>query len=286
VIENAQTKVEARNFDIRKHLLDYDDVMNKQRQAFYNRRRETLGADSIHAEVLEMAEGVLVGILDVHFPEKGEPESEDLVALAASVDAHFGVSMDATQEPFTVDGRPATDRDALGRAIFDRLSAFIEAKRTTCDGYAKEHAAIGYPTFHKLERDILLQILDAQWKDHLHTMDGLREGVSLRGYASRDPKLEYQREGYALFEEMNQRIDMQAVDIIFKFVLPEPVVQAPAASPPGAGSEPPEASGSRPGAPAPKAGGRKAAPKGGKIGRNDPCTCGSGRKYKKCCGAI
>jgi preprotein translocase subunit SecA len=119
-------------------------------------------------------------------------------------------------------------------------------------------------------------------------MDGLREGVSLRGYASRDPKLEYQREGYALFEEMNQRIDTQAVDVIFKFVLPDPLPQAPARSQPGAGpgSEAPEASGSRAGAPAPKAGGRAAAPKGGKIGRNDPCTCGSGRKYKKCCGAL
>jgi preprotein translocase subunit SecA len=119
-------------------------------------------------------------------------------------------------------------------------------------------------------------------------MDGLREGVSLRGYASRDPKLEYQREGYALFEEMNQRIDTQAADIIFKFALPEPLRQAPARSLPGPGqaSEPPEASGSRAGAAAPKAGGRAAAPKGGKIGRNAPCTCGSGRKYKKCCGAL
>jgi preprotein translocase subunit SecA len=288
VIENAQTKVEARNFDIRKHLLDYDDVMNKQRQAFYNRRREMLGTSAIHEEVLEMAEGVLVAILDVHLSEKDEPESEDLVALAASVEAHFGVPMDATQEPFSVGGRPAVDRDALGRAIFDRLSAFIEAKQKACDGLAEEHAAIGYPAFQKLERDILLQILDAQWKDHLHTMDGLREGVSLRGYASRDPKLEYQREGYALFEEMNQRIDTQAVDVIFKFVLPDPLPQAPARSQPGAGpgSEAPEASGSRAGAPAPKAGGRTAAPKGGKIGRNDPCTCGSGRKYKKCCGAL
>jgi preprotein translocase subunit SecA len=288
VIENAQTKVEARNFDIRKHLLDYDDVMNKQRQAFYNRRREMLGTSAIHEEVLEMAEGVLVAILDVHLSEKSDPESADLVALAASVEAHFGVPMDATQEPFSVGGRPAVDRDALGRAIFDRLSAFIEAKQKACDGLAEEHAAIGYPAFQKLERDILLQILDAQWKDHLHTMDGLREGVSLRGYASRDPKLEYQREGYALFEEMNQRIDTQAVDVIFKFVLPDPLPQAPARSQPGAGpgSEAPEASGSRAGAPASKAGGRAAAPKGGKIGRNDPCTCGSGRKYKKCCGAL
>ena len=288
VIENAQTKVEARNFDIRKHLLDYDDVMNKQRQAFYSRRRELLANFDIHEEVLEMAEGVLVAALDDHLPEKGDPEPEDLGALVASVEAHFGVLMDVGQEPFVTEGSPATDRDALGRAIFDRLSAFIEAKRKACDALAEEHAEIRYPTFQKLEQDILLQILDAQWKDHLHTMDGLREGVSLRGYASRDPKLEYQREGYALFEEMNQRIDTQAADIIFKFALPEPLRQAPARSLPGSGqgSEPPEASGSRAGGPAPKGGGRAAGSKGGKIGRNDPCTCGSGRKYKKCCGAL
>jgi preprotein translocase subunit SecA len=196
--------------------------------------------------------------------------------------------MDVSQEPFAVDGRPASDRDALGRAIFDRVSAFIEAKQKACDALAEEHAAIGYPTFQKMERDIMLQILDAQWKDHLHTMDGLREGVSLRGMGGRDPKLEYQREGYALFEEMNQRIDTQAADVIFKFALPEPLPQAPARSLPGAGpgSEPPEASGSGPRALARTGGGRAAAPKGGKIGRNDPCTCGSGRKYKKCCGAL
>jgi preprotein translocase subunit SecA len=288
VIENAQTKVEARNFDIRKHLLDYDDVMNKQRRAFYSRRRELLATQDIHEEVLEMAEGVFVAALDDHLPEKGDPEPEDLIALAASVEAHFGVPMDASREPFTSDGRPAPDRDALGRAIFDRVLAFVETKQKTCDALAQEHAEINYPTFQKMEQDILLQILDAQWKDHLHTMDGLREGVSLRGYASRDPKLEYQREGYALFEEMNQRIDTQAADVIFKFTLPEPLRQAPSRSTSGTGpaSQAPEASGSRAGAPASKAGGPAAAPKGGKIGRNDPCTCGSGRKYKKCCGAL
>jgi len=284
VIENAQTKVEARNFDIRKHLLEYDDVMNRQRQAFYSRRREVLANLDVHEEVLAMAEGVLVATLDDHFPEKGDPEPEDLAALAAAVEAHFGVPMDASREPFVVDGRPATDRDALGRAIFDRLSSFFEEKRRTCDAIAEEHAAIHYPNFQRIERDILLQILDAQWKDHLHTMDGLREGVGLRGYASRDPKLEYQREGYALFEEMNQRIDTQAVDVLFKLAIPEPLPQGAPPQPAGTGpgSEPPEASGAGARARAKRASGAKA----GKVGRNDPCTCGSGRKYKKCCGAL
>jgi preprotein translocase subunit SecA len=174
--------------------------------------------------------------------------------------------------------------------IFDGLSAVLEEKKKRCDAIAAEHASIGYPPFAGLERDILLQILDAQWKDHLHTMDGLRDSVSLRGYASRDPKLEYQREGYALFEEMNQRIDTQAVDVIYKFSLPDPLPAMAARSTGGAsaGADPARAAAESTPTPARTGGrgGRKPRPKSGKIGRNDPCSCGSGRKYKKCCGAL
>jgi preprotein translocase subunit SecA len=160
----------------------------------------------------------------------------------------------------------------------------LETKRTQCDQIAEQYASVGYPSFVDLERSILLQILDAQWKDHLHTMDGLRDGVSLRGYAQKDPKLEYQREGYALFEEMNQRIDAQGVDVLFKFALPDPTPASQAGSAPGpAGSgEAPEATPEPARGAPPKSAGSK---KPGKIGRNDPCSCGSGRKYKKCCGA-
>jgi preprotein translocase subunit SecA len=158
--------------------------------------------------------------------------------------------------------------------------AFLEEKRKRCDALAEEHASLGYPRFDGFERDILLRILDAQWKDHLHTMDGLREGIGLRGYASRDPKLEYQREGYALFDEMNERIDLQTLDLVYKFSLPEPVLRtAPRPTPVLAGAR----GGQRPAA----AGGRDraGAGKSGKVGRNDPCPCGSGKKHKKCCGA-
>jgi preprotein translocase subunit SecA len=282
VIENAQTKVEARNFDMRKHLLDYDDVMNKQRRAFYSRRRELLGNESIHQEVIDMAEGALVANLDAHWPEKGSPEAAEMAELAAAIEAQFGIALDPTDEPFVTNGTLVSDRDALGLAIFDRLSGLLEEKRKVCDAMAVEHSDIRYPHFVDLERDILLQILDARWKDHLHTMDGLRDGVGLRGYASRDPKLEYQREGYALFEEMNQHVDSQAVDVLYKFTLPDPQPRAQAM--PGQASQPPEAM------PPPARGGsrpRTAGPtKRGKIGRNDPCHCGSGRKFKKCCGAL
>jgi preprotein translocase subunit SecA len=285
VIENAQSKVEARNFDIRKHLLDYDDVMNKQRTAFYQRRRDALSREDPHEEVLEMSEGVLVGVLDTYWPEKGEPEEETLAEMAAALQAQFGVAFDSQQPPFLVEGRPTRDRDALGRAVFDALVSVLEDKKKECDARAEEHAELGYPPFAAFERKILLDILDTQWKDHLLTMDGLREGIGLRGYASRDPKLEYQREGYALFEEMNQRIDVQATEVIFKFALPDVETDAPRPRP-GLGAPPrPPGAASRPAAGAPRAGRPGDAQKPGKVGRNDPCPCGSGRKYKKCHGA-
>jgi preprotein translocase subunit SecA len=281
-IENAQKKVEARNFDIRKHLLEYDNVMNRQRQAFYGRRRELLTREDVHEEVLELVEGVLVAMLGRHWPEKSEPDEEALASLATALEAHFGVACDPREPPFLVAGRPARDREELGRVVLDRFLERLEEKRKACDALAEQHKEIGYPSFVDFERSILLNILDRQWKDHLHAMDGLREGVSLRGYAQRDPKIEYQREGFGLFEQMNERVDFEASEILFKFVLPDPLrepAQAarPAPRPVAAGTA------QRPGLPG--AGTAPEAKKLVKVGRNDPCPCGSGKKYKKCCGA-
>jgi preprotein translocase subunit SecA len=291
VIENAQRKVEARNFDIRKHLLEYDNVMNRQRQAFYTRRREALEVEDVHSEVLDMCEGAIVSLLDVHWPEKGDPDEEALSELAKALTAQFGVPCDPSAPPFAVDGRPANERDPLGRAVLDRVTAVLEEKKKECDALAEQYVAEGYPGFTDCERGILLQILDAQWKDHLHTMDGLREGISMRAYGQRDPKLEYQREGYALFEEMNARIDAQALELVFKFALPAPPGQevprrapSPLASPesrprgPLARPEPREARGG--------SGASRPGEKPAKVGRNDPCPCGSGKKFKKCHGAV
>jgi preprotein translocase subunit SecA len=284
VIENAQKKVEARNFDIRKHLLDYDDVMNKQRRAFYERRREAMTRESVHEEILDMTEGTVVAVLDHYWPEKESPEAEDLLELAKALTAQFGVPFDPQAPPFLVDGRPAPERDAFGREVYDQLVAFLEEKKKKCDGLHEQHASIGYPRFESVERDFLLQILDAQWKDHLHTMDGLREGIGLRGYASRDPKIEYQREGFALFEEMNDRIDAQVLEIVYKVQLRDPAEEpaaprpAPSLAPAGPVASPARAApGARSGAPGRKDG-------KGKVGRNEPCPCGSGKKYKKCHG--
>jgi preprotein translocase subunit SecA len=279
VIENAQKKVEARNFDVRKHLLDYDDVMNRQRKAFYARRRQVLAADQVHEEVTAMAEGLLVATLDLHWPEKGDPDAEALGEIETAVQAQFGIAFDVEAPPFKVDGQLATDRDAFGRALFERLENFLEEKKQRCMEKAAEFPDLNYPPFEWFERDIILRILDTQWKDHLHSMDGLREGIGLRGYAQKDPKVEYQREGYGLFAEMEERVDAQATEIIFKFVLPEPRVQ-PAPKPLAGGAPPAAASRDRSGRQ--KA---EATDKGGKVGRNDPCPCGSGKKFKKCCGA-
>ncbi len=298
VIENAQKKVEARNFDVRKHLLDYDDVMNRQRRAFYTRRREAMTREDLHQEILDMAEGVVVAALERSWPEKGEPDAEALAEIAAGLVAVFGVAFDPGQPPFAQDGRLATDKDELGRAIFDRILGFLEEKKKHCDQLAEQYADLGYPRFEQLERDFLLQVLDVQWKDHLHSMDGLRDGISLRGYAQKDPKIEYQREGYALFEEMNDRIDAQALEILFKVQLRDPAETPPAAASRGPAPAPalrPAAAGpARPLAPGPlRQPGPVAVPAARpgsnaekpKVGRNDPCPCGSGRKYKKCCGA-
>jgi preprotein translocase subunit SecA len=281
VIENAQKKVEARNFDIRKHLLEYDNTMNSQRRAFYGRRRDAMEQDP-HSEILDMAEGAVVSLLDVHWPEKGEPEAEGLDDLAKAFTAHFGVEFDAGKEPFTIGDKPATDRDQLGGAVLDRVTSALEEKKKHCDALAAQYAGEGYPDFSSCERQIALQILDTQWKDHLHTMDGLRAGINMRAYGQRDPKLEYSREGFALFEDMNARVDTQTLELVFKFALPP----TPDEMPRSGGSvmptsgPPPEASPQvRPGA-----GGRRATAKVAKVGRNDPCPCGSGKKYKKCHG--
>ena len=276
VIEGAQKKVEARNFSIRKHLLEYDDVPNKQRQAFYGRRRQALDADSVHDEVLDMAEGVLVAILDMNWPEKGDPDREAVGEIVQELERHFGVDFAIDQPPFDT----VQSKDELGRIVCDRLIAHLDDKAAKCNEMAAQYQEIGYPGFHWFERDILLQILDSQWKDHLHTMDGLREGIGLRGYAQKDPKVEFQREGWAIFEALEGRIDEQAVELIFKFVLPEPRTATPRPLP----SQQPMAQGG-----AIERQPRAAAAAGGaaveKVGRNAPCPCGSGKKYKRCHGA-
>jgi len=293
-IEGAQKKVEARNFDARKHLLDYDDVMNKQRQAFYGRRREVLGREEVHEEVLDMTEGAIVSLLSVHLPEKGDVEPEQIEGLMQSLETLFGVKFDP-REPIFSEALASADRDRIGHLILDRLKSFLAEKERHWDEVAEKYASLGYPRFRELEKGILLDTLDKQWKDHLLSMDGLREGIGLRGYAQRDPKVEYQREGYELFAELDDRVDSLVLERVFKVVIREPQLESAPALPPARpdAAGPPAPSGSvlerrppapRGPAPAVAASGARSGPVP-KVGRNEPCPCGSGRKYKKCHGA-
>ncbi|MEZ4330251.1 MAG: preprotein translocase subunit SecA [Myxococcota bacterium] len=315
VIEGAQKKVESRNFDIRKHLLDYDNVMNKQRQAFYARRLAAMSADAeaVRAEIDACVEGHVVSVLERFWPARGEPETDDLVEIAHALESQFGVTFSVEEPPFrTESGERHRDRDALGHAILARLAVILEAKREEGRVLKQEtYAAFAnYPSFDDIVRDLQLQILDAQWKGHLRTMDGLRESINLRGYAQRDPKIEYQREGFALFGEMEQRIDDTFAGFVFRFGYPRPAIAQPAAQAPrreataGEGQSRGSASGGTAGgAPAPGRGAAAAgsAPAAGsaafrsaaaggaptsvaKVGPNQPCPCGSGKKHKRCCG--
>ena len=299
VIEGAQKKVEGRNFDIRKHLLDYDNVMNKQRQAFYARRFGAMSADppALREELEACLEGYVANLVERTWPQRGDPEDDDLVEMAHSLEAQFGVAFSIEETPFIADdSKRHGDKDELGRAILGRLTEVLKAKEEEGRELKEEtYASLdNYPTFDSIVRDIQLQILDSQWKAHLHTMDALRESINLRGYAQRDPKIEYQREGFALFGEMEQRIDDSFAEFVFKFGYPRPG-RAPKATARRVDGGPAAAAGTAPqsGQAAAKASaGAGAGPRAAagaastiKVGRNDPCPCGSGKKYKKCCGA-
>ena len=297
VIEGAQKKVEGRNFDIRKHLLDYDDVMNKQRQAFYARRLSAMSSDEkdVGEELQACMEGFVANLVERIWPQRGDPEEDEYVEMAHALEAQFGFSFSIEEAPFrSVEGKRYADRDALGHAILAKLDESLEIKRQEGVVLKEEtYADIeSYPSYEQILRDLQLQILDQQWKAHLHTMDTLRNSVNMRAYAQRDPKLEYQREGFELFGEMEQRIDDTFAEFALKFGYPRPNLAPQATNRRVDGSGGARA-GSRP-AGAPSAQGPLASAAGGagavdvskgKTGRNEPCPCGSGKKFKKCHGA-
>ena len=297
VIEGAQKKVEGRNFDIRKHLLDYDNVMNKQRHAFYARRLKAMEADDkvLDEEMQACLEGYIADLVGRTWPQRGEPDDDGYVEMAHALEAQFGLGWSIEDEPFrTADGGRHLESDALGHGILEKLNEVLAAKKV--EGKELKEGPYAdlenYPTFEMIVRDIQLQILDQQWKAHLHTMDQLRGGINMRAYAQRDPKLEYQREGFALFGEMEQRIDDTLAEYAIKFSFPRPNlapqatqrrVEPASASPPPASAVTNAAVRRTPADPNGSAGGASAT--GGKVGRNEPCPCGSGKKYKKCHGA-
>jgi len=272
-IERAQKQVEARNFEIRKHLLQYDDVMNRQREAVYGLRRRILEGKEGREWVLRAAREIVGSLVDTYCPEDKEPEDWDRAALEHELENYFGITLaqaDLSWETAT--------RAALEEALVAAVEARFEARERQ----------LGPETFGQLTRYIMLSVLDAQWKDHLLALDHLREGIGMRAYGQRDPLVEYKRESFELFQDMMERVEDQVVQYLFRVELVERVPERRRATPIRASKE--EASalgGQRPEAErSPTAGPpttvRRTVPK---VGRNDPCPCGSGKKYKKCHGA-
>ena len=313
-IEGAQKAVEAQNFESRKHLLEYDDVMNKQREAVYGLRRQLLeGVEQRELILEDYVGGILSTLLDEFAGEKVRPDQWNLKGMEVQLIDHFGLNFAAA------DIKPAElSRHELGEAIFEKLKQQYEAKEKI----------LGAETMRYHERMVMLSVIDGLWKDHLLSMDHLKEGIGLRGYAQKDPLVEYKSESYDMFEAMMLKFQEDTVRFLFRMQIlgpdGQPVDAAPRPSravPPA----PPVASGAHPvtldAAPreisihtrqpsttidalekefhrkkqrdleaASMAGGGDGSQPtqrrtGEKVGRNDPCPCGSGKKYKKCHGA-
>jgi preprotein translocase subunit SecA len=306
-IEAAQKAVEAQNFESRKHLLEYDDVMNKQREAVYGLRRQLLeGLDQKDLILEDYVSSAVGDLLDQYAPANVHAEQWDTAALKQQIFTRFGVDLAAEGVDFD-----RLNRSELGDSIFGKLKQRYEAKEKL----------IGPDAMRYHERMIMLSVLDGQWKDHLLSMDHLKEGIGLRGYGQHDPLVEYKRESYEMFEAMMQRFQEETVRYLYLLQVIEAEPQRQQASAAegltmdGVPFDP-----TRPVAPPPgQNGNRRAATSmddmerefrrkkerelqaarmagagdsaiqqrrvGDKIGRNDPCPCGSGKKYKKCCGA-
>jgi preprotein translocase subunit SecA len=312
-IERAQKQVEAQNFSVRKHLLEYDDVMNKQRESIYALRRELLEGHVRYTEeetldirgyLLALAEDLAANSVATYASTDADPESWDLEALAKAVSEIFGFDP-AEQQQLEFGGLTA-----------DQMTDLVW--KVALEKYEKKEQLVGEPEIlHRVERDIMLQIVDSQWKDHLYSLDHLKEGIGLRGYGQRDPLVEYKKESFELFTAMRERIEEEMVRYLWRLmpmagtglegegapvpIRPQPRRPSPAQmtlnSPAAAASSPFGAirggnaqarGGGQPPRPA-RTGGddvvKQVKREEPKVGRNEPCPCGSGKKYKKCHGA-
>jgi preprotein translocase subunit SecA len=255
--------VEGHNFDIRKQLLEYDDVMNQQREVIYRQRREALGGKSLESAIKdiisEKAEEIAWGYVD----EKVPAEEWDWKGLGEAVFKQFNFHPDRL------------DEDTLDHLTGEGLAEIIEREARRV--YKEREAAIGEDHLRQIERIVMLQTVDNLWKDHLLSMDHLKEGIGLRGYAQQDPLLVYKKEGFEMFQDMIARIKEETLGILYRVQLAEPERMEAARRPDPQRLVFSHGDGSTKKKPVK----RDAV----KIGRNDPCPCGSGKKFKKCCGA-
>jgi preprotein translocase subunit SecA len=273
-IETAQRKVEAMNFDIRKQLLEYDNVMSKKREVVYKWRRKVLEGANLKDDILDMLEDLIDDKLMLYAPAKVYPEQWNLEAISEWLKRSFNISFSVPPEDLKL-----MKQETLGQLIAERIK----------QAYDEREREMGEEMMRFIESMVTLQVVDTRWKDHLYDMDKLREGIGLRAYGQKDPLIEYQKESEWVFDTMQQHMREEISDYIFRVKVvaerararPLPRREMAEGVPLGGGKyrEMPagEAAVSASSIPAPF-------PKRRKIGRNDPCPCGSGKKYKKCCG--
>jgi preprotein translocase subunit SecA len=289
-IEKAQRKVEQHNFDIRKHLLEFDDVANDQRKVIYRQRDELLEGEDVSATVADIREDVVQSMVRNHVPAESIDEQWDIPALDRELGSEFGLQLDLKQ---WIEQQHEIDADMLLEHVRDSVEGFFREKEEQ----------VGADTMRQLEKHIMLTVVDNAWKDHLSNMDYLRQGIYLVGYAQQDPKQAFKRESFRLFSEMLDRIKAEVVQMLARIrIRSEEEVAAMEAEQQRlaermqkqmlatGGGAPPESFGSNSAA---AAGGdvtvtapRTVQHDGPKVGRNDPCPCGSGKKYKHCHGQL
>ena len=266
-IENAQKKVESHNFDIRKHLLEYDDVMNKQREVVYHRRRELLSGASLKADVLDMCDALIEEIAGAHGNNEIDPAEWDWKAIddAFFKQFKFRPGLNAQTE---FDGKPIHGSDDLIDVGTERVHQLYDQRETE----------FTEPVMRQIEKIVMLQTLDMLWKDHLLAMDHLKEGIGLRGYAQVNPLTEYQKEGFTMFEALMAVMQQDVVEKVFSVQVQrqQDVEQIQQAKPQRVVMSHGNETETQAAAPAKR--------EADKVGRNDPCPCGSGKKYKRCHG--
>jgi preprotein translocase subunit SecA len=262
-IENAQRKVEAMNFDIRKQLIDYDNVMNKQREAVYRLRNEILEGEDISQTIIDMINESVNEKAWLWAPANSYADQWDMASTEAWLARTFGVKLDMKSEE-------------LQQLRPEQLKEILHEK--TLEMYKKREIELTTQLMRHIERMILLQMIDTAWKEHLYDLDQVKKGIGLRAYGQKDPKIEYQRESFAMFEQMMHRIQDATIEYLFRVqVAPQPARRIQPHNPILAEKQ--EAVSPLDRHPAPS---QPQIPD--KLGRNDPCPCGSGKKYKKCCG--
>ena len=289
-IERAQRKVEAHNFDLRKHLLDYDDVASDQRKVIYEQRNELLEATDVSETLVGIRNDVVEAICQKHVPESSIDEQWDLPGLERALETELGIKVEVKRHVEGKEEVPAT-------VVWAGVQADVERH------FREKEAMVGGDVMRQLERHVLLSVLDGQWKDHLASMDYLRQGIHLRGYAQKQPKQEFKREAFELFGQLLERVKTEVVTLLARVRIrtedevvaleeqqqqrqqraPMQFQHAEASGFAGEGAEPAEPVP----LPLPLAG--AAAPMvrdTPKVGRNDPCPCGSGKKYKQCHGRL